>query len=167
MLVRAVQPFSDSSAWSPDFEGSKLNATLELLNKIDEQVGLASYADRCVCFMLESCMLIRNCLSDRGTSALAVAERYWAGLVTESELEAARVACWQELGAKSWSVNTDEPEACAARAVICILYPRWSEGDVLEHVEWFMQLANRAEDHWTEQKSLLQHLFSDALRNQN
>ncbi len=137
-----------------------MNPTLDLLNKIDEQVGLANYADLCIHFMLESCKLIRERLSDAGKSALDVAERYWTGLGTERDLEAARVACWQELDAKSWSVNTTEPEACASRAVICLLYPRWSEGEALEHIEWFMQLSNKAEDHWLDQRILLNHLFA-------
>jgi hypothetical protein len=137
-----------------------LNPTIELLNKIDEEGGLSNHPERCVRFMLESCALIENCLSDSGKSALAVAEKYWAGLASEAELEAARVACWKELDSKSCSVNTDNPEACAVRAAICLLYPRWTDGDAFDQVEWFMQMANRAEDHWMEQYQLLRRLFS-------
>ncbi|WP_437608113.1 hypothetical protein WMF20_45890 [Sorangium sp. So ce834] len=144
-----------------------MNRTIDLLNKIDEEVGLNKHADRCVRFMVESCILIKDRLSDSGTSALVVAQRYWAGLATENELEAARVECWQELDAKSWSTNTEEPEACAMRAVICVLYPRWVERDALEHMEWFMQMSNRAEDHWIEQYNLLHSLFSDTLHVHN
>lgn len=136
-----------------------MNPTLALLNKIDEQIGLDNNADACIRFMLDSCVLIRERLSNIGKAALDLAQRYWVGLATETELEAARVACWHELDAKSWSLNTTEPEACATRAVICILYPRWSEGDVLRHMEWFMQLANKAENHWAEQKIILRKLF--------
>jgi hypothetical protein len=144
-----------------------VNPTLDLLNQIDEQAGLAKCADLCLRFMLARCELIRDRLSDVGKAALDVAQRYWTGLATEPELEAARVACWQELDAKSWSMNTTEPEACAARAVICLLYPRWSEGEVLEHVEWFMQLSNKAENHWVEQKTLLQHLFVQVMQSRS
>lgn len=144
-----------------------MNSTLDLLNKIDEQAGLSNHTDLCIRFMLESCKLVRDRLSDVGKAALAEAQRFWTGLATEPDLEAARVACWQELDAKSWTLNTIEPEACATRAVICLLYPRWSESDVLEQIEWFLQLSNKAEDHWAEQETLLRHFFASVLRSRN
>jgi hypothetical protein len=140
-----------------------LDSTIDLLSSIDERVDLTGCTDRLVRFMVASCRLITHRLPDVAKSGLEVAARHREGHATNAELEAARVACWQDLDAKSWSTNTHEPEACATRAVICLLYPRSDNIDVFEHVAWFVQMVNAAEAHDAEQYHLLQQAFSDIL----
>ncbi len=89
-------------------------------------------------------------------TGIELARRYWKhGSASETDLERARVACWNYLDHVASSTNTIEPEFCAIRAVICVLYPNAPSDDIGELIDFFNQmlrgtLAKDDEDSFSE-----------------
>jgi hypothetical protein len=81
--------------------------------------------------------------------AFTDARRYWfekGG--NETELNAARVKCWDFLEAKGRDVDIEDNEDAVVRALFCVMFPdRVSDEDfVQESFEWFFEMINRIGD---------------------
>jgi hypothetical protein len=95
--------------------------------------------------MIECLQLIPFHLPLVGQTGTEVARRYWIHhSVSALDLERARVECWNYLDERSASTNTDEPEYCALRAVICVLYGEPPSDDIGELIEFFNQMLRGA-----------------------
>jgi hypothetical protein len=95
--------------------------------------------------MIECLQLIPFYLPLVGQTGTEVARRYWTlHSASASDLERARVECWNYLDERSASTNTDEPEYCALRAVICVLYAKPPSDDIGELIEFFNQMLRGA-----------------------
>lgn len=91
--------------------------------------------------MVECLQVIPFELPPVAISGVDVARRYWVdGSVPKQETERRRVECWDYLDELSASTNTDEPEFCAIRAVICVLYADPESDDLGEIVDFFNQM---------------------------
>lgn len=92
-----------------------------------------------------------------------MAERLLTEDVPAEEVASVRVACWQELDAAGKTYDTDTPEACATRAVICLLYPDELPKDPFDSMDLLVELTNKVENHEDEQERTLRQLFSDQM----
>lgn len=74
-------------------------------------------------------------------SALRVAKRYWLlRTLPAATLQTARIDCWKYLDERSASTNTQLPQYCAIRAVICLLYVEQPCDDLYELVSFFNEM---------------------------
>jgi len=116
---------------------------------IDHMVAIVSgsYAN-CVRLMIDCLGVIPFRLPDVALQGIDVAKRYWMERsVPASELEHARVACWNYLDERSASTNTENPEYCGIRAVICTLYPEPPSDDIGELVCFFSEMLRATVPH--------------------
>jgi len=91
--------------------------------------------------MIECLRAIPTALPTVGVDAIQTARRFWIEhSVPASNLEKARVACWTYLDERSASTNTDVPEYCAVRAVICVLYADPPSKDLGDLIEFFGEM---------------------------
>jgi hypothetical protein len=101
--------------------------------------------------MIQCLQLIRCIVPAVGVASMKVARRFWEfHSVPTSDLERARVNCWQYLDERSASTNTELPEYCAVRAVICVLYAEPPSDDLSELVGFFVEMLAGALDHESE-----------------
>jgi hypothetical protein len=135
----------------------------EMLDLIDHRKPLHSSEDRVVQFMIASCDLITPWMPPVAVSALEVARRYWRGEARESELERARVECWEYLDGIGAATSTDDPQVCATRAVICLLHPALPQNDLFDLTHWFIDLTRNVTDIDHQQSDILSQLFGDVL----
>lgn len=112
-----------------------MKAKYDLIRSVEAKIG-DDYV-KCMQLMVACIKSIHKSISRVGLDALDVAERYWIkkGL-DPNALEKAREACWQYLDDRGASTNLIEPEFCALRAVICVLYAEPSSDDPSELLEF-------------------------------
>jgi hypothetical protein len=72
-------------------------------------------------FMLTVCDRLVSRLPAEVLNGLEAARRFQFGSCDATELESARVACWNYLGNRSCEFQ--DPDVNAVRAVICAMYP--------------------------------------------
>ena len=107
-------------------------------------VSSADY-DTSVRLIFACLKLIRFPLPQVALSGIEIARQYWIdGSVPRSAMESARVACWRYLDEQDATWNTEEPEFCAIRAVICVLHPDPPSDDVGDLVEFFNEVLRGA-----------------------
>lgn len=115
---------------------------MNLENLTDRMVALAKYDyETSVRLMLRCLAVIPIQLPQVAISAIDLATRYWNDRsIPKDELEEARVRCWNYLDEQSASTNTIDPEACALRAVICVLYEAPPSDEIAELIAFFNQV---------------------------
>jgi len=130
-----------------DAQLSRSETLTSYLDELTERMIVAISGDyeSSVRLMIECLQLISSPMPDPGSSGIALAKRYWLDQsVTSSDLEEARVDCWKYLDERSASTNTDEPEYCALRAVICVLFPPPCSDDIRESISFFNEMLRGA-----------------------
>lgn len=103
--------------------------------------------DTSVRLMIECLQVIPFQLPKVGISGIELARRYWndgSASTSKFDLEQARVACWNYLDERSASTNTEQPDYCAMRAVISVLYPDPPSDDIGELLFFFNQMLQGA-----------------------
>lgn len=116
----------------------------QLVDVIESDVG-DSY-EQCICLMLGCITLVEKFLPKIGFEALELARKYWMEKsINSSQLEEARVRCWQYLDKRNASTNTQEKEYCALRSVICVLYVEQPSDDIGELIEFFLEMISSVE----------------------
>jgi len=76
-----------------------------------------------------------------GASGIKIVRQFWIKVLRDKEeLERARVECWMYLDSHSASTNTEVPEFCALRAVICVLDEEAPSEDLEEGVDFFIHM---------------------------
>jgi len=128
----------------------------DLLDDLEGQGMLLEAPGRA--FMLACCDLIFDSIPAPARAALEVARRFADGHATASELERARVECWDYLGPDS--CKFDLPRVNAVRAVLFTLDRVWD--DSFEAFDMFIDSCNAVEDHTGEQIRLISQCFGIA-----
>lgn len=96
--------------------------------------------------MIECTQSVSPQLPPVGITGIKVARQYWVEKsVPASKLEDARVDCWNYLDERSASTNTEVPEYCALRAVICVLYEEGSSDDLGDVACFFNEMLQGAQ----------------------
>jgi len=95
--------------------------------------------------MIECLQLIPFHMPHVASIGLGVANRYWIKhSLLDSELEKARVDCWNYADERSESTDTETPEDFAVRAVICVLYEAPPEEGIDEAISFFNEMLRGA-----------------------
>lgn len=97
------------------------------------------------------CFCLRLVLMDAPqvvTKSLALGCLHWLeSRASESDLDAARIECWEFLDGMGEGASLGSREAIAVRAVICVLFPRPQNSDAgYEAIEFFVDLLNMLGD---------------------
>jgi hypothetical protein len=100
-------------------------------------------------FMSSCVLLIQPFLPEVGANALSKALNFWNGEdVPASELDSARVACWEFLDAKGGSTSVADKEDAAMRALIWVLYPKPNEEIGLHEIsDYFSDMMDSIGDY--------------------
>ena len=138
-------------------------STARLIDAIEDAGPLEEHRADWVKFMLASAELIAERLPDVGRAALETARRFWNGQADAQELEDARVRSWKYLEARGVGTSLDEPDVCALRAVICLLYPDTGGVDFFDLVHFFVEVTQKVTDIGREQCALLRSIFASQL----
>jgi hypothetical protein len=107
-------------------------------------------------FMLAYLSLISYPLPPVARSGISVATDFFSGNASAADLESARLACWAYLDGKNASSDISTPEICAVRAAICCMHAVPEDDDLFDLLSWFLELANKVEDHTAEVPSLIE-----------
>jgi hypothetical protein len=96
-------------------------------------------------FMCDCLVVVQQHLPEVAKSALNLARKFWFNKEgVGDDLLAARIDCWRYLDEKKRSIDIQDQEDFAMRAVICVLYDEpESEDFTAETVRWFSTLLNR------------------------
>ncbi len=136
-----------------------------LLNEIEKTCLASDYNPWRVPFMLECALLVQSKMPSRAVKALETAMAY---LGQEQPLASVREAiedCWHDADQNSASNISDDPDACALRALICVLCEQSHPGseDLVDLLSFFLNLLNRIEPHSEQQIRLIKKHFAPCL----
>lgn len=85
-------------------------------------------------------------LPDVPSRGLQVASDRWLGnRASDSDLLAAKIACWSYLKAIGASISTSDSRARLTRAVLCVLEPDGDEEAASMTAEWFLDMLGGAD----------------------
>jgi len=137
-----------------------MDIVIDFVEAMQKKLGLAETFRRVCGFM--ATYLGFFTLPSVATDALDVARCFQRSQASAEQLERARIQCWEFLDAKSASTDFSQPEICAIRAVICILYAESPSEDVSELLSWFLTLVGKmdASDAVPDAASFLKTYFS-------
>jgi hypothetical protein len=110
--------------------------------------------------LMTKCLdLIPIKLPEDALDAKIIAQSYWLGHeASESDLERARINCWEYLDQNSADNDEVKQSISATRAVICTLYGKPPSDDLSELADFFVQMlfaANAKDDIGFNEKLLL------------
>jgi len=131
----------------------------DTLQELELRVDLDREFDSSARFVIGVCRSLD--LSEVARGALEVATRYLSHAASDTELEGARVACWNSI--KGRDMNLSDPEVASTRAVICATYPREWPDDAYSGLEAFEDFATAAGANPDDLTLALQTAFADAL----
>lgn len=137
-----------------------------LLNEIEETCPAPDYNPCLVPFMLECASLIESRMPSLAVKALETARAYSAQEKPLASVRGAIEDCWHSVNQSS--IASDDPDACAIRALICVLHEQSQPGsaDLVDLLSFFLNLLNRVEPHGEEQIGLINKHFSPCLDKQ-
>jgi hypothetical protein len=109
-------------------------------------------------FMCRCLMLVPQFLPNVGRDTLALAKDFWLeGRGQAENLLAARIECWNYLDAKGRSVDVQDQEDAAMRALMCVLYVEPECDDFsAETVRWFASMIDLLGDYSIEMERLME-----------
>ena len=136
-----------------------------LLNEIEERCQASDYEGSRVPFMLDCASLSQSRMPARAAKALETARAFSAHEVPLASVHEVIKECWRELDQEVVDRSRDDPNACAIRAVICILSEQSQpeSGDFVNLLSFFLNLLNQADPHPEEQILLINKHFSGCL----
>ena len=130
------------------------------LAEIEKNYHIENSYHLCIKFMLASLSLVdKHSFPSVALDALIIANNYWENRVGKTKLESARVACWNYLDEISESTTSTDKNSYAVRAVICTLYIDPPSGDIIEILEWFIQMISNLGDYKVELENKLNFYF--------
>jgi len=121
--------------------------------------GLEETIRRLRVFMVSYLGLMEGPLPDAAREGLAVAKRFIAGEASYPDLETASDRCWTRLKSLDHRYDFSNPENLAIRAAWCTLSTMPTKTDLRQTIEYFLQFADRIEDHSSEIQTLLERHF--------
>jgi hypothetical protein len=131
----------------------------ELIGEMQQRIGPHETFRRMRRFMVAYLALMQFTLPSVVKKSMEVAAQFDDGSAPPEAIEAARVECWESVDAMSKATNFDDKDYFSLRAAICLLYPTAPDDDLPEVIDWFLDMANKVEDHSAESNSLLQTFF--------
>lgn len=121
-----------------------MNTLIDFIEAMQERNGLAVTYRRICEAMVVYLQLFSSSLPPVAQSALKIVAQFHHGEASAADLEAARVKCWELLDENSASSDFSEPQTCAVRAVICVLYASPPSDDISELFSWFLNLMEKS-----------------------
>ena len=131
----------------------------DTLEELELRVELNREFDSIARFVIGVCRSLE--LSEVAHAALDVATRYLSQAASDTDLERARVACWNSI--KGRDMNLSDREVASTRAVICATYPRRWPDDAFSGLDAFEDFATAAGAKSDDLTLALRTAFADAL----
>ena len=132
--------------------GGRVRELVELQDRIEASPSQTQQ------FLIQAARLLSGRLPKPAIAALDIAERFHRGDASLTELEAARVQCWNLCNTPGGAI--DSPDVAALRAAICALYPRLDEP--YDVVSFFLGLSERCRGPIAEQVRLLRSALGES-----
>jgi hypothetical protein len=121
--------------------------------------GLEETIRRTRVFMVSYLGLMRRPLPDAAKDALTVSTQFISGKADHADLEAASKLCWNYLKSIDARYDFTNPENLAIRAAWCTLITHPTTNEFELTLQYFLEFADRVEDHSGEIESLLREHF--------
>ena len=122
-----------------------MSTVIDIVEAMQERLGLNEAFRRVCNFVIAFVELFQGTIPLVAKDALIVVKAFWRGDASAEQVELARIKCWEYLDSKSASTDFSNPETCAIRAVICILYAEPPSEDMAELVGWFLTLMEKVD----------------------
>ena len=103
--------------------------------------------------------LMRAPLPDVAKDALVVSTQFISGEADDAGLEAASNRCWNYLKSIDSRYDFGNRENLAIRAAWCTLITHPTTNELQQTIEYFLEFADRIEDHSSQIENLLQQHF--------
>ena len=110
-------------------------------------------------FMISYLGLMRTPLPDAAKDALVVSTQFISGEADDAGLEAASNRCWNYLKSIDSRYDFGNRENLAIRAAWCTLITHPTTNELQQTIEYFLEFADRIEDHSSQIENLLQQHF--------
>jgi len=121
--------------------------------------GLEETIRRSRIFMISYLGLMRAPLPDVAKDALVVSTQFISGEADHAGLEVARNRCWNYLRSIDSRYDFGNRENLAIRAAWCTLITHPTTNELQQTIEYFLEFADRIEDHSSQIENLLQQHF--------
>jgi hypothetical protein len=131
----------------------------DILEDLEGRLNLDHEYDAIERFMIGVCLSLE--LSEVGREALVVAANYLEREASDSDLETARVSCWNAIKGRDYDLS--DQEVASTRAVICTTFPRGWRDDAFSGLDVFEDFALAAGARSDKLALALKAAFADVL----
>lgn len=136
-----------------------MNNIYNLISKIESALG-DNYG-KYIQLLIACLKLIKTSIPTVGIEAFELAKKYWIDkTLSDEELEAARIKCWEYIDAQGSSTDLDDKKIYALRSVICVLYSEQPSEDNGELLEFFFGTFEKVNGETNQLNSLVEGFLS-------
>jgi hypothetical protein len=94
-----------------------------------------------IAFKLDCLELLDDDFPAVAEKGMLISRKFCDGLASETDLEKARIACWEYMDRKKITFDTDKQEVCKVRAVISALTTDYKAHEVCDTLMFFIEMA--------------------------